>query len=70
MINFTKELPQNTTVIQSEHKKYKKVPMGSAIQRQLSISAVLHASDAVFTLSRLPNGKRTTTLGHFNLDFR
>ena len=28
MINFTKELPQNTTVFQSKHtEQYKKVPM-------------------------------------------
>ena len=54
MINFTEELPQNTTVIQSEHtEQYSKSSDDSTISRQSMIStmdnngqqsAVLHAS--------------------------
>ena len=41
MVNFTKELPQNTTVIQSEHtEQYSKSSNNSAIKRQSMISAV------------------------------
>ena len=41
MINFTKELPQNTTLIQSEHtEQYSKSSNDSAIWRQSMISAV------------------------------
>ena len=40
MINFTKELPQNTTVIQSERKEqYSQSSNDSAIKRQYMISA-------------------------------
>ena len=47
MTNFIKELPQNTTVLQSAHtEQYSKGSNTSAIQRQSMsmISAVLHAS--------------------------
>ena len=45
MVNFTKELPQNTTVIPSKHtEQYSTSSNDSAILRQSMISAVLHAS--------------------------
>ena len=54
MINFTKELPQNTTVIQSEHtEQYSKSTNDSAILRQSMISAVFHASLVLFLIQNI-----------------
>ena len=54
MINFTKELPQNTTVIQSEHtEQYSKSTNDSAILRQCMISAVLDASLVLFLIQNI-----------------
>ena len=55
MINFTKELPQITTVIQSGHREHNsKGSNDIAIWRQSMISAVLRASLLPFLLRPCP----------------